>query len=241
MIPHTYLDHGITILHTKLGSTENPQGRSIRPKQRPFLTISREACAGASTLGRHLLPLLDREMGEEGRSWMFLEKDLLTHALANGHLPKHLAKFLPEDRLPEIKGLIGEIVGLHPPLWEMEKRVAEAIHQIALLGGVIFSGRAAHLVTQDLPGGFHVRLVASLPTRIKRLQEEQNCDAAAAAKTLQESDSARRRYIQSHFERDINDPYSYDLVINTDHVAPATAAQMIFLGLQQRVGVPITS
>jgi Cytidylate kinase-like family len=239
MIPHTYLDHGITILHTKLHSSENPFGRSIRPKQRPFLTISREACAGATTLGRHLLPLLDREMGEEGRSWMFLEKDLLTYALTNGHLPKHFASFLPEDRLSEIKGLIGEIVGLHPPLWEMEKRVAEAIHQIALLGGVIFSGRAAHLVTQDLPGGFHVRLVASLPTRIKRLQAEQHCDASAAAKILQESDSARRRYVQSHFERDINDPYTYDLVINTDHIAPATAAHLILQGLRERKGVPV--
>jgi len=241
MTQHTYLDHGITILQTKLQTTGTHPGELTNPPLRPFLTISREACAGATAMVKHLLPLLDAEMGAEGASWMFLEKDLLTHALSTGDLPKHFASYLPEDRLPEIKGLIGEFVGLHPPLWELEQRVSRSIHQIAQLGCVIFSGRAAHLITSDLPGGFHLRLVASLATRIKRMQEQQHCDEATAERTLKEADAARRRYIHSKFERDIDDPRTYDLIINTDRISPATAAQMVLQGLHQRISVPAAS
>jgi len=235
MTPHTYLDQGIAIFKTGLKS---PGGASRAPYSsptRPFLTISREACAGATTLGRHLLPLLDAQLGEEGRSWMFLDKDLISHALTTHHLPEHLASFMPEDRRPEIKGLIGEILGLHPPLWELERLVNDTILHIAKLGRVIFAGRAAHLITRDLPDGFHLRLVAPLELRIKRLQARQQCDHATAQKILEETDLARRRYVQSNFETDINDPHTYDLIINTGCIQPATAAQMVLCALRERV------
>jgi cytidylate kinase len=238
MTPHTYLDHGLTIFHTRFTAPGSETHAPFSAPNRPFLTISREACAGATTLGQHLVPLLDAELGEEGRSWMFLDKDLLTHALSTNHLPEHLASYLPEDRISEIKGMVGEIDGLHPPLWELEQRVNEAIRQIAELGRVIFAGRASHLITHGLPGGFHLRLVAPLELRIKRLQAQQGCDQATARRILQETDSARRRYVQSNFERDINDPHIYDLVINTENLLPATAAQLVLRAMRERIGAP---
>jgi cytidylate kinase len=234
MSTHTYLDHGLTIFRTKLNPADPQSQPSLSSPVRPFLTISRETCAGATTLGRYLLPLLDEHLGHEDRSWMFLDKDLLTHALTTNHLPEHLASYLPEDRRDEIKGMIGEIVGLHPPLWELEQRVSEAILQVAQLGRVIFAGRGSHLVTRGLPGAFHIRLVASLPVRIRRMQELQNCDRAAAERILAETDGARRRYVQANFEQDINDPHTYDLVINTDRVRLESAAQLVIRAMADR-------
>ena len=239
MTPHTYLDQGLTIFHTRINGPGRETRTPFSAPLRPFITISREACAGATTLGQQLVPLLDAEMGEEGRSWMFLDKDLLTHALTTTHLPEHLATYLPEDRISDIKGMIGEIVGLHPPLWELEQRVNEAIRQVAQLGRVIFAGRAAHLITRSLPGGFHLRLVAPLELRIQRMQELQGCDPVTAARVLQETDSARRRYVQSNFERDINDPHTYDLIINTAKIQPTTAVHLILQAMQDRVGAPV--
>lgn len=236
MSSHTYLDRGLTIFHTRL---ETPRVSSHAPFSdpvHPFVTISRETCAGATTLGQHLLPLLNERMGGEGRSWMFLDKNLLTHALTTHHLPEHLAHYLPEERASEIKSLIGEIIGLHPPLWELEQRVSAAIFQIAQLGSVIFAGRAAHLITRSLTGGFHLRLVAPKEARILRQQELQHCDRATAARILEETDRARRRYVLSNFDQDIDDPHAYDLVINTGQIQPATAAQLVLRALQARVG-----
>jgi cytidylate kinase len=96
---------------------------------------------------------------------------------------------------------------------------------------VIFAGRAAHLVTRSLREGFHLRLVAPLETRISRMQELQHCERAAARKALEETDRGRERFVLSRFGRDINDPCTYDLVINTEHILPATAARLVLAAM----------
>ncbi|HTQ31170.1 MAG TPA: cytidylate kinase family protein, partial [Opitutaceae bacterium] len=180
MSSHAYLDQGLTILKTRM--TAPPQAEPFSPKRRanPFITISRETGAGAAMLGRLLVPRLDETLGQEGRGWMFLDKDLLRHILTTRHLPERLAEYLPEDRISEIQAVIGELVGLHPPLWEIEQQIRRAILQIAETGRVIFAGRAAHLVTHNQPGGLHIRLVAPLSSRIQRIMTLMSCDAAAA-------------------------------------------------------------
>lgn len=232
---HPYLHQGLTILHTRLQSDQSRRSILTESPPHPFLTISRETCAGATTLGRHLLPLLEAQLGEDGRSWMFLDKDLITQALNLHHLPERLADYLPEDRLSEIKGLIGEMVGLHPPLWELEHRVAEAIHRFAQLGHVIISGRGAHLITRDLPGGFHLRLIAPVESRIRRAQEIHQTSREIAENFVRECDSARERHVQTNFEVNVGDPHAYDLVINTDRIPPATAARLVLTGLQEHI------
>lgn len=235
MTNHPYLQHGLTILHARLKTPQASFAALTGSAPRPFITLSRETCAGATTLGKHLLPLLDAQLSEEGRSWMFLDKDLLHHALNHHNLPERLADYLPEDRLPEIKGLIGEIVGLHPPLWELEHRVAEAIHRFAELGHVIIAGRAAHLITRDLPGGIHLRLVAPLESRIRRAQALHQSSRDVAEAFIRDSDLARERHVQTNFEQSVSDPHSYDLVINTDRIPPATAAHLVFTALQEHI------
>ena len=113
--------------------------------------------------------------------------------------------------------------------------MSKGIYQLARLGCVIFAGRAAHLVTRDLPDGFHLRLIAPLEVRIARLQAMQGCDRAAAKKFLEETDRARKRYVLSNFGQDINDPHTYDLVINTEHIPPETAAQLVLQAMRDKV------
>jgi len=232
---HTYLDQGLTIFRTRLATPGAQSHAPFSHPYHPFLTISREACAGATTLGRSLVTLLNEQASEDERPWIFLDRDLLTRALTTHHLPEHLADFLPEDRISEFKGLIGEIVGLHPPLGELEQRVTEAIRQIAQLGCVIFAGRAAHLVTRDLPGGFHLRLVAPRESRITRMQELQSCDRAAAEKAIEEADDARRRFVRARFDEDIDDPHTYDLIINTARIPPDALARLVLQAMRQRI------
>lgn len=235
MTTHPHLERGLTILHTRLAAPGGGADTRHAPASRPFVTLSREACAGATSLGHALLPLLDAEFKAEDRSWMFLDKDLLNRALSRHALPERLAEFLPEDRVPEVQALIGELVGLHPPLWQLEQKVSEAILQIARHGHVIFAGRAAHEVTQFLAGGFHVRLVASLPARIRRMQDMQHCAADEAERRIGALDQARQRYVRTLFDTDVGDPHAYDLVINTDRIPPHQAAHLIMEALRTRV------
>ena len=96
MITHPYLEHGLTILHTRLGQPNPSRPAGVPHGIRPFVTLSRETGAGASTVGQLLVPLLERSLGSEGHHWVLLDKDLLTHALTHHRLPERLAAFAHE-------------------------------------------------------------------------------------------------------------------------------------------------
>lgn len=234
MAQHAYLERGLTVLEARLKSAVPPglAGRASAP--RPFLTLGRETGAGATTVGHLLVPMLDQWLGEKDQGWVFLDKNLLAHALAWNHLPERLAEHLPEDKVSEIKAVIGELVGLHPPLWDLEQQVAEAILQLAHIGRVVIAGRAAYLITQSLPGGFHVKLIASLQVRVQRMTTLLNCTAAEAEAHVRKTDRARRRYMQTRFGRDIDNPHLYDLVITTDRLSPQAVAQVILEAMRSQ-------
>jgi cytidylate kinase len=226
-----YLEHSLAVLQTRLKSPMGATHFTSKAVTFPFLTISREVCSGATTIGQLLMPMLNRAFGEEGQGWVFLDKNLLAHALTQQHLEERLADHLPEDRISEIKGMIGELMGMHPSLWQLEHQVAEVILQLAHVGHVVFVGRGAHVITQSLPGGFHVRLIAPLEIRVRRMMALQKCDASAAKALAEKTDLARRRYLQSNFGQDIEDPRTYDLVINTGKISAAAAARLIIEGM----------
>jgi cytidylate kinase len=234
MITHSYLENGIAILKSRL-ATPAPAGYPAASSVRPFVTLSRESCSGATTLGRMLIPRLDAEFGEEGQGWMLLDRELLNFALEHHDLPESLARYLPEDKISEIDALIGEMVGLHPSIWALEHQVAESIVQLAHVGRVVFVGRAAHLLTRALPGGFHVRLVAARETRVRRLMESQGVAAREAGAEVDRTDHGRTRFVRSHFGQDIGDPHAYDIVINTGRISPGTAATLVIEGLRHQM------
>ena len=234
MTQRSQLETGLSVLEARLQSP--PPGPVGRPAAvRPFITLGRETGAGATTTGQALVPLLDQALKEQGQGWVFLDKNLLAHALASHNLPERLAQHLPEDKVSEIKAVIGELMGLHPSLWELEHKVAEAILQLANVGRVIIAGRAAYLITRSLPGGFHVKLAASAEVRMARMMQLLNCGAAAAASHLRKTDRARRRFVRMRFGRDPDDPHLYDLVVNTDRMSPGAVAHLILEGLRRRL------
>lgn len=237
MIPHTYLEHTLSVLRTRLKTHGSLQPGSSFREHVPFITLSRETAAGATTIGQQLVPLLNQEIENDAQGWVFLDKDLLTQALLHHQLPAQLAEYLPEDRISETQAVIGELVGLHPSLWQLEQKIAEAILQLAHVGHVIFAGRAAHLITRALPGGLHVRLVASMQTRINRMAAALNCSPDEAFRHIERQDLAKRRFVRSHFDSDLEDPHQYDFVVNTDQLSPVAAARVIVSAMHERAKV----
>ncbi len=233
----TYLERGLSVLEARLQAPQ-PSQSPFPGGGQPFVTLGRETGAGATTVGQLLVPLLDQAFGAEGQNWVFLDKNLLAHALARVNLPERLAHHLPEDKVSEIKAIIGELLGLHPSLWDLEQRVAEAILQLAHMGRVVIAGRAAYLITKSLPGGFHVKLVAPLEVRTERIMKLLDCTEAAAEAHIRKTDLARRRYLRTRFGRDIDDAQLFDLVINTGRMAPDTVAQIIVQAMRGRQALP---
>jgi cytidylate kinase len=197
----------------------------------PFITLSRECCSGGSALAQILAGKLTAE-GPVGSHWGIFGGNVVSEMLHANHLPPDLARFLPEDRVPEVSATIGEIVGRHPSLWDLVQKTKQTMRRIAREGHVIFVGRGANFATAGLAGGVHVRLVAPADHRGRFYAQRFGVTPEAAVAHNARCDAARRRYVATHFSADVSDPAAYDLVINTAHVPLAEAADMILAHLR---------
>jgi cytidylate kinase len=106
-------------------------------------------------------------------------------------------------------------------------QIAETIMRLVKTGHVILVGRGSVAIAADLPGVFHVRLVASLPKRIDRVKSVFKLNAEDAVKHIRREDRGSRRYIQSNFHTSIDNDLLYHLVINTDRIPYGEAALLI--------------
>jgi len=193
-------------------------------ERRPVITISRQAGSGGHTVAEKLLKLLQHPELESPCSWAIFDRNLVEKVLQDHNLPHNLARFMPEDRISEISDTMDELFGLHPPSWTLVRQTSDTMLQLAELGNVILIGRGANIITAKLEYSFHVRLVGSLERRVKRMQETQHLNAKSALDLVQREDLGRKRYLKKYFNKDIEDPLLYHLVINTDLVPCGEAA-----------------
>jgi len=191
------------------------------------VTISRQAGAGGHAVAAKLHELLQAQAAPQDCPWTVFDRNLVEKVLEDHHLPKRLARFMPEDRISEISDTMDELFGLHPPSWTLVRQTADTILHLAELGHVILIGRAANVITAGLSYVFHVRLVSSLQKRVRHLQELEHLTPKAALELAERQDLGRKRYLRKYFKKDIDDPLIYHLVINTDLVSYAAAAGLI--------------
>jgi cytidylate kinase len=193
----------------------------------PYVAISRQAEAGGATIAR----LVAQQLGVE-----CLDKELLVSVAERYHLPRHFIEFVDETTSDWLLDLFGR--------W-LDQRVVtpddyiRRLGQIVLLaarhGSAVFVGRGVQCI---LPRerGLAVHIVAPLEMRIERAGRVHALSADAARTYVVEKDCGRRDFVRSHFQRDIADPTLYDLVLNVEHLGPATAGDTIVAAYRGRFG-----
>ena len=200
----------------------------------PFTTISRQTAAGGRSLGKMLQAYLDMRCSLPEGDWTLFDRNLVETSMKEHGLPRRFAKYLPESRVSELSAIVGELLGLHPPLWELNQHVYETLIHLANIGGVILVGRGAHIVTRKLKYGFHLRLVGSLENRAKRAALFYKMALPQAQNFVEHEDKARRLWVKDNFNEDIDNPTRYHLTINTDNLSMEDAASMVGSYLQKR-------
>jgi cytidylate kinase len=206
-----------------------PAPASSDKRHRPPLaiTISRQTGSGAYCVAVWLARFLQDKRPEGSYPWTVFDRDIVERVLKDHNLPARLARFMPEDRIPEITDTLDELLGVHPPAYTLVQQTAETILQLANRGSAILIGRAAHVITSKLDHVFHVRLVGSLEKRIEHIREIRGIGKSEALALIRQEDRGRQRYLKKYFGKDIDDPLSYHLVVNTDSGPYERAARLI--------------
>ncbi len=117
-----------------------------------------------------------------------------------------------------------------PGLWQrlrsgsLHHRYFEALGQLmkelAERGKVLLVGRGGSRFLRDHRGAFHVRLVAEMETRVRRVMEHRWLREEPARQLIAQSDSRRRRFHESYFGADWTNPLEYHLTVNSGRLGP---------------------
>ena len=202
------------------------QDGTVQAPIRPAITISRMAGAGGYRVASKLAEYLQTHVPGHCE-WTVFDRNLIEMVLEDHHLAKRIADFMAEDHKSMIIDSMEEYLGLHPSSWTLMQQAAETVLHLAQWGYVVLVGRGGNVITSKLPNVFHVRLVGSLEKRIGRAQEDYNLERQAAIEFIKKEDNGRRRYLKENFDKDIDDPLLYHLIINTDLIRCDDAACLI--------------
>jgi cytidylate kinase len=102
-----------------------------------------------------------------------------------------------------------------------------ALYKFVEKGRCILLGRGGQYFFGDLPGTMKIHVIAPYKLRLQRIKVRFSCDSLKAEKTMQTSDRERSGFHNFFFNIDWQDSGLYDLVINTQHLSPKKAVEII--------------
>ena len=128
----------------------------------------------------------------------------------------------------------GIYTGIYSPLCEIPLNdtnylsgLEYVIKKLAASQAIVIRGRGSHFILKDLPGAFHVMIVAPIDVRLKRVMEGEKLNEKDARKEIARFDDGSREFIKRYFKANLEDPLNYDLVVNTGHFSIEDAASLI--------------
>jgi cytidylate kinase len=112
--------------------------------------------------------------------------------------------------------------------------IVEAIHEVAEQGQAVIVSHAASIPLADRPDVLRILVTASVTTRAQRAARDGGVAVAVAAGFIKENDAGRADYFQRFYRIERELPTHYDLVINTDALAPDEASDIVVAAAQRR-------
>jgi len=194
---------------------------------RPFVTISREAGSYGTPLAKALVEYLSQHERRKQCPWTVFDKELLDRVLEDHHLSEEFRSLFAESTVSELEDILKDLISLYPSQHILARRMSETILNLAEIGYAVIVGRGGNVITSRLSGGVHVRLIGSLNKRVAYTQEYLGLDKAKAKAYVLKKDKDRSDYVRKYFDKKIDDPLMYDVLINTDHVPLHEAVRMI--------------
>ena len=116
--------------------------------------------------------------------------------------------------------------------------IRDAVRDAAERGSVVLVAHAACYACADRPDVLRVGVIAPLPARASRVASAVGTTDKEAAKLLRRSDAGRASYLKRVYGVGGESPADYDIVINTERIAPDAAAGLILGLVRARPATP---
>jgi cytidylate kinase len=156
----------------------------------------------------------------ETLQYALVDKTKISDAMADQGLPA-----------PQFEKFDGKKPSIFQSMTDQKKKftflLRAVVYDFARRGNAVILGRGGQALLKEIPGTLHVRIVAPLETRAKRLMEQEDSDEREAEQLLLQYDRDSSGFIRSFFDIDWGDEGLYDVILNTRSMSVSTATSLI--------------
>jgi hypothetical protein len=113
MNAETLVNKSGSFIASQMGGTQgHAVAQSLPPA--PGITISQQTGSGGHEIAERTAEILERMERNGKGQWKIYDRQLVEKVLEEHHLPKRIAKHMPEDRRSLVQDVTEELFGLHP-------------------------------------------------------------------------------------------------------------------------------
>ena len=192
----------------------------------PWISISKQWGSGSRELARRLADELH---------WQWFDKQILTAIADHTHSCEQILHRLDEQAIGSINDYLSQmVVSEDPGQATYLHQMIRVVMGLAKQGNAIIVGRGANFFL-DPRYGLRVRLVAPLEKRVARLAAAEGRSPDSARSEIEQNDAQQAAFIRQVFEREIDDPLGFDLVVNTGDLDEDACLRAILAALRQKL------
>jgi cytidylate kinase len=194
------------------------EARRFLERPPPIVTISREAGARGTTLGRGVAERLGF------RLW---DQELVQRIAEQSGASEALLSAVDEQARNAIEDLLaGILMGDSFTEKEYLAQLMRVVHAIAQHGSAVIIGRGAQYVL-PAEASLRVRVVGSLEDRVHSFSSAKGLSERDARAEVEKVDRERLAFIRHHYRQDAADPHGYDIVINSTTIPTEKAVDVV--------------
>ena len=197
------------------------------------ITVSRQYGSGGSVIAKMVADRLD---------WTIVDNDFVDRVAERVGLPPEDVAEREERVATLIERLASTLAISSPELFiatsdlspEVTRSTDEIVHMTEAViqeavehGTVVLVGRGAQAYLANRDATLHVRIVAPREDRVRASARRLGISEKKAERTVDARDQGRKEYVQTHYQRDWDDPCNYHLIVNSALVSYEGAADLI--------------
>jgi cytidylate kinase len=179
------------------------------------VTISRQAGAGGRILAAELADALNRTTPSSA-PWCAWDQNLVEKVAAEHQIPNQYVEGVEDADHRWFSDFMASLsMANDPDALTVYRRVALTIRKLAGAGNAIIVGRGGVFITEGMPGGLHLRLVAPLEFRVQQMADLLGVSRESAASQVRDIDRNRTTFYRQHWPKKAMGPESFAMTINT--------------------------
>ena len=218
---------------------ERDRLRALKKPDGPVVTISRQYGCGSQKIVLKLLSKISKfnETKPKGLDWKFINKEIIEESARELHL---LPQRLEERVIMHGNNIMGDIFsGLSMHYNLSDEKIIETVRDIietySRTGNIIVVGRGGAPLTQKIKASLHIRLIAPMDWRIKKISESKGIPVEEAEELVIKVDRERLLWTEHLSGKGYRDDW-FDVFLNRHKLSDDEIVDLIFhLMLKKRM------